>query len=603
MTPPTTFLRSQTPRRAFLLLGTLLLGCQAQQGAPPPAPEALFELAERSVLDWTYRNGMSGELYFPEIVGGGGGWIDFDNDGDLDLYLVQGQRLGPDSAPDPALHDRLYRNDLTPGADAAERRARFTDVTAESGLVTTTSFGMGVAVGDFDNDGWSDLYVTNFGSNQLWHNNGANAAGVVTFTDVTAESGTDDPRWSTSAAFVDIDHDGWLDLYAVSYVDFRIANHDRCVNEAGTPDFCGPRSFLPETDRLWRNQGPDAAGKVRFTDVSATAGLLDAPGPGLGVVTGDFDGNGLVDVYVANDQARNHLWLNLGGDSDGDSDSDGDIRLRESGLESGSAMDSQGRVQASMGVDAGDVDNDGDLDLFMTHLLREVNTLYLGDGNGLFTDRSSAAGLGSPSIGYTGFGTAFLDVDNDGDLDVVAVNGEVRLIPEQQAAGDPFPLRQPNQLFLNQGGVNPLFVDASHRVPALAEPFVSRGVMVGDVDNDGDVDILVTNNEDPVQLLLNQVGHRVSWIGFRLLGAGGRDMLGARVTLRREALAPLRRQVRTDGGYLTARDPRVHFGLDGADALAVEVRWPSGRCESWDAPEAGRYHTLTEGDGRPEETC
>ncbi len=605
----------ETPplRCLALLLATALAGCQTEQPPAPaeaaPAeaataegPDALLEAVEAP--DFVYHNGMSGELYFPEIMGGGGALIDFDNDGDLDLYLVQGGRLGPDAPADTALHDRLYRNDLATGTESAGGRPRFTDVTAESGLAAATGYGMGVAVGDVDNDGWSDLYVTNFGANQLWRNNGPNAAGVVTFTDVTTDSGTDDDRWSTSAAFVDVDHDGWLDLWVVNYVDFRIATHKRCVNESGTPDFCGPRSYQPVTDRLFRGRGPDAAGKIRFTDVSVTAGLLEVAGPGLGVVAADFNDDGLIDIFVANDQARNHLWLNRCVACLSPAGRGG-VQLREAGLDSGSAMDSQGRVQASMGVDAGDIDGDGGVDLFMTPLIRETNTLYLNDGAGFFADRTTATGLGPPSIAYTGFGTALFDADNDGDLDVVAVNGEVRMVPEQQAAGDPFPLRQPDQLFLNQGGADSLFVDASDRVPAFAEPQVSRGAIVGDIDNDGDADLLVTHNEDRVQLLLNQVGQRAPWIGFRVLGAGGQDMLGTRVTLERPGLPQLRRRAHTDSGYLTARDPRVLFGLgDGGDGaeLRVAVRWPSGRCESWDAPATGRYHTLTEGEGR-EETC
>ena len=541
---------------SMLFAAAMLTGCPAGEPTAEAPPEAsvenatekpepvsvLFEPATASGLDFTYRSGMSGELYFPEIMGGGGAWIDFDNDGDLDIYLVQGGHLGSETAE--PMHDRLFRNDL--GAEGP----RFTDVTAEAGLTSMTGYGMGVAVGDVDNDGWTDLYITNFGSNHLLRNNGADGSGVVTFTDITAETGTDDDRWSTSAAFVDVDHDGRLDLYVANYVDFRLSNHKRCVNEAGVADFCGPRSYQPVTDRLWRNLGPDSTGKIRFADMSADIGLLDVEGPGLGVVAADFNDDGRIDLFVANDQARNHLWLN-----------EGDFRLREAGLESGSAMDSQGRVQASMGVDAGDVDGDGDLDLFMTHLLQEVNTLYLNDGNAFFTDRTTSSGLGSPSISVTGFGTSLFDADNDGDLDVVSVNGEVRMVPEQQAAGDPFPLRQPDHLFLNQGAGD--FVDAHERVPVFAEPRVSRGAIVGDVDNDGDTDLLVTYIEDPARLLLNRQGQEQTWIGFRLLG-NGRDMLGAEVTLE-GAGTPLRRRAHTDSGYLTARDPRVLFGLGSHD--------------------------------------
>ena len=575
--------------RLLGLLAAMLAGFRLD--TPPVVAETsvvFFAEAEGSV-DFAYRNGMSGELYFVEIMGGGGAWIDFDNDGDLDLFLVQGHPLGATSPPNKAPHDRLFRNDLPAEGLTGSEVPRFTDVTAESGLAEATGYGMGVAVGDFDNDGWSDLYITNFGANQLWRNNGPNADGVVTFSDVTAETGTDDPRWSTSAAFVDFDHDGWLDLYLVNYVDFTLDNHKQCINEAGARDYCGPRSYQSVSDRMWRNEGPDEAGVVRFTDISAEVGLLDTQGPGLGVVTADFDGNGFVDIYVANDQALNHLWLNLG---------DGDFR--EAGLESGSAMDSRGRVQASMGVDTGDVDGDGDPDLFMTHLLQEFNTLYLNDGGGLFADRTSSTGMGPPSIGHTGFGTALFDVENDGDLDVVVANGGVRIDTVQQAAGDPFPLRQPNQLFLNEDHAGPRFIEASDHVPSFEEPRVSRAAIIGDVDNDGDSDFLVTNIEDSVQLYLNQEGSNV-WVGFRVQGVGGRNMLGAQVTLEAEGLEPMRRQVRTDGGYLTSRDPRVIFGLGNDDwdrvVLQVQVRWPGGHCENWDVARVRRYQTLIEGEG------
>ncbi len=584
-----------------LLGAALLVGCQpptVEETPPPPAkPPVLFELATNTGLEFEHRSGQFGRLLLPEVMGGGGGWIDYDRDGDLDLYLVQGQYLDPEwregsPAAGDVLHDRLYRNELVSADPAVAGRLSFTDVTSQSGLTATSGYGMGVAVGDLNNDGWDDLYVTNLGSNQLWLNEGPGPDGTVSFRDATTVTGTDDPRWSTSAAFVDVDHDGWLDLYVVNYVDFEATSDKRCVTETGTPDYCGPRSYQPVTDRLWRNLGLDAQGEVHFEDLSASAGLLEVAGPGLGVVAGDFDGDGQIDLYVANDQAQNHLWLNP----------DGNGRLREVGLASGSALDSQGRAQASMGIDAGDIDGDGDLDLFMTHLIQEVNTLYLNDGRGLFADRSAATGVGPPSIATTGFGTGLLDVENDGDLDLVVVNGEVRQIPEQRDAGDPFPMKQPNQLFLSDGRNPPTFSDRSQGVPAFADSLVSRGAIVGDVDNDGDSDILVTNLEGRVQLLLNRTGNQAPWLGLELRGRSGRHLLGARAALRVGGQVLSTRWAHSDGGYLTARDPRVLFGL-GRDrrpegsGLEVRIQWPSGVCESWPGLEAGRYHPLTEGSG------
>ena len=576
-----------------VLLGLVMLiffGCQHSQNPLPPV-EVFRDQAQETGLDFVHFNGMSGAYYFSEIVGAGGAFLDYDNDGDLDVYCVQGRMLGQDTpladallppADNRPLRDRLYRNDLAILANG-ERRLRFTDVTAASGIAAT-GYGMGVTTGDYNNDGWIDLYVTNFGANQLWRNNGDG-----TFRDVTQvsgqDSGIDDPRWSTSAAFVDVDRDGWLDLFVVNYTDFRLANHASCVNEQGAPEYCGPNSYSPETDRLLRNLGDGA-----FADISAEAGLLTAPGPGLGVVTADFNADGWIDIYVANDQAHNVLWINQA-----------DGRFREEGLMRGSAVDAQGRAQASMGVDAGDIDADGDLDLFMTHLLNEVNTLYLNDGQGQFFDRTAASGLGAPSIGFTGFGTVLLDVDNDGWLDLIAANGAVRTVPELRAAGDVLPLDQPNQLFLNQAGT---FVDASSRAPVLARPYVSRGAAVGDVDNDGDPDVLVFNNSGPVQLLVNQIGQigqigqTSSWLGVRLVGRSGRDMLGAQVSLVRQGKPPLLRRAHSDASYLAAHDPRVLFGL-GPDETGgqVHVRWPSGGQEEWSELGAGQYHTLVEGQG------
>ncbi|MEM7584676.1 MAG: CRTAC1 family protein [Acidobacteriota bacterium] len=545
-------------------------------------------------LDFVHHNGMSGDLFFSEILGPGSALFDADNDGDLDLYLVQGQMLGAAKTLADAVipwkgeespSDRLFRNELEAGA------LRFTDITSTSGLVSA-EYGMGVAAGDIDNDGWTDLYVTNFGANRLWRNQGLDEQGQVTFRDLTAETGTGDERWSTSAAFLDFDRDGWLDLYVVNYTDFRLTNHQTCFTDLGRTDYCGPKTYRPETDRLFRNLGPGPDGHVEFADVSAEAGLLAAPGPGLGVITVDVDGDGWLDIYVANDQARNHLWINRGVAGSAPT------LFREEALERGCAVDSQGRVQASMGVEAGDVDRDGSPDLFMTHLLREVNTLYLNDGRGRFDDRSAASGLAGPSIGMTGFGAAMLDIEGDGWLDVLTVNGEVRIIKAQRLAGDPLPLRQPNQLFLNREG---RFVDVSDRVPALTVAGVSRGAAVGDVDNDGDPDVVVNNNSEAVQLLINpRDGGGAHWLGLRLVTETGRDALGALVTLTRENEPPLIRWSRTDSSFLVARDPRVVFGLGSNPAVdRVVVRWPNGTHEVFDQLEVDCYQTLRAGDGRP----
>lgn len=570
------------PPAPFLLLATVLwVSCGWEDAAEGSAPALFVDGAQEADLQFTHFNGMSGDYYLAEIMGSGGALFDFDDDGDLDVYLVQGRMLDPSRdeeealLPLPAGHavgDRLFRNELRGEVDEGD--LRFEDVTDISGIVAD-GYGMGVAAGDYDEDGRVDLYVTNLGANQLWHNDGNG-----TFSNVTQRSGTDDRRWSTSAAFVDFDHDGRLDLYVTNYVDFRVANHKVCTTEHGAEEYCGPMSYRPQTDRLFHNRGDGV-----FDDVSGEVGLVSAPGPGLGVVTGDFDDNGWIDIYVANDQAANKLWMNQG-----------EGVFREEALLRGSAVDAQGRAQASMGVDAGDIDGDGDEDLFMTHLLMEVNTLYENDGRGLFKDRTSATGLGPPSLGVTGFGTALLDADGDSWLDVIVVNGAVRTIDRLRAAGDLLPLEQPNQLFLNRSG---RFVDASVGEPALELLHVSRGAAVGDVDDDGDADVLVCNNSGQAQLLLNQTDGRSNWLGLRLVGQSGRDMVGARATLKRTGHPDLVRRAHAASSYLTSSDSRVLFGLgQGEVAARVEVVWPSGRQEHWSGLAARRYHTLIEGQGQ-----
>ena len=456
--------------------------------------------------------------------------------------------------------------------------------------------GWGVTTGDVDNDGWVDFYVTNFGSNQLWKNaSGRSASRTISLQDVTSESGTDDPRWSSSATFLDFDADGWLDLFVVNYTNFTIATHKSCPDARGAPEYCGPRSYRPVTDRLFRNLGPGASGQVQFEDVSAQAGLLEVPGPGLGVVADDFDGDGRIDIYVANDQARNQLWMNRG-----------DGSFEDEALIRGCALDAQGRAQASMGVDAADVDSDGDVDLFMTHLMSETNTLYLNDGKGFFTEQTLSSGLASSSLPYTGFGTGFFDLDNDGKLDLLAVNGEVRTLRDQREAGEALPSRQPNQLFRNVGTTSSLrFEEWTQQAPVLSLALVSRGAAFGDIDNDGDTDVVVQNNNAALQLLENSIGSKARWVGFRAVLPSGRDALGARIGLHAGDRNPLWRSVQTGGSFLSANDPRALFGLGDAanptikGPFVAKVVWPSGEHERFAGLETGRYHTLHQGAGQP----
>jgi hypothetical protein len=575
----------------------LLAACRTEpEPETPAAPEraaagpAVFRDATAEAgLDFVHFNGMSGELYFCEMVGPGAALFDYDGDGDLDVFLVQGHMLGaakevadalfPPRHPLP-LTDRLYRNDTAPGA-----ALRFTDVTAEAGFPANGSsgYGMGVAAGDFDNDGRVDLYVTALGSNRLLKNVGGGA-----FADVTGTSGADDGRWSVSAVFFDYDRDGFLDLYVGNYVSYSVATDKRCRAATGMPDYCGPHSYEPEPDRLFRNRGDGT-----FEDVSAEAGIDREYGAALGVTVADLDADGWLDVYVANDGSANQMWMSRGPGKDGR------VTFANEALLGGSAYNRDGNPEAGMGVAAGDYDNDGDEDLILSHLTQETNTLYDNSGEARFEDATLESGLGAPSWEMTGFGAGFVDYDNDGWLDVLVVNGAVKLIEALVRSGDPYPLHQENHLFHNLGGER--FEEIAGGGEATPPSEVSRGAAFGDVDNDGDTDVLVVNNNGPARLLVNEVGHRRHWLGLRLAdGEGRRDLLGAWI----EAVTPdgtpqsLRRRSATGGSYASASDPRVLVGLGSSAAVSeVRVTWPSGRRETFSVPGVDRYLTLREGTG------
>ncbi|HKE05922.1 MAG TPA: CRTAC1 family protein [Blastocatellia bacterium] len=522
-------------------------------------------------------------------MGAGAALFDYDNDGDLDVYLIQGAMLDekkkPSEAKFPPPKDwkpgaRLFRNELIPSG-----KLRFTDVTEKAGL-GGAGYGMGVATGDYNNDGYVDLYVTNFGSNVLYRNNGDG-----TFTDVTREAGVDDPRWSSSAAFVDYDRDGNLDLFVCNYVDFTIRGNKRCFTPTGEPDYCSPASYRPVPARLFRNEG---GGK--FVDVTQASGVGAAFGPGLGVTCADFNGDGLIDIYVANDGAANLLWINKG-----------DGKFEESGLISGASYGADGVARAGMGVTAGDFDNDGDEDLLVTNLTKEGSTLYRNNGKGLFDDATIEFNLAQPSFHSTGFGVGWFDYDNDGWLDLFTANGAVTLLPALR--GQPYPFHQRNQLFHNEisaasgrePGPQRVFREVTDSAgPAFRLSEVSRAAVFGDIDNDGDIDILVTNNNGPVRLLLNQAAARSHWLQVKLIGVkDNRDGIGAKVAVIRKNSKPLWRRAHTDGSYLAASDPRVHFGL-GAEASieAVGVIWPSGTREMWTNVKVDSMNTLRQGTGK-----
>ena len=554
------------------------------------APAWFVERARESGLDFVHFNGMSGQYYVPENMGPGIGLLDYDNDGDLDVYVVQGQMLGagstlsqalyPPKEPSP-LRGRLYRNDLKVEANGT-RTLHFTDVTDTSGI-DARGYGMGVATGDYNNDGCIDLYLTNFGSNQLFRNN-CNG----TFTDVSKQSGTESRGWSVSASFVDYDQDGWLDLFVGHYLEYTVETDVKCLGRTGERDYCHPSAYRPQPSHLYRNNRNGT-----FSDVTAKAFTGFEFGPVLGATAADFDGDGWIDLYVANDTHENQLWINQRNGT-----------FKNTALLAGVALTIDGQAEASMGVDAGDFDNDGDEDLFVAELTSQGHNLYVNDGAGTFEDRGTPSGVGPLSIAYTGFGAAWLDVDNDGWLDLLVVNGTITAIEAERQAKDLFPQRQRKQLLHNLHDGR--FEDVSGRAgPVFQTEDVGRGAAFGDIDNDGDVDVLVANDSGPTQLLINEIGNRKHWIGLRLVGGTppqlgrGRDMLGARVIIVRKSGPTLTRRARADGSYGSANDPRVLAGLgDTTEAPRVRVRWPSGRVEEWSDVAIDRYTTLKEGSGR-----
>lgn len=569
-------------RRDFVKLGAAAALYPATPFRALADPQEIFtECAKDAGIDFVHFNGMSGAHYYPEVMGSGVALFDFDNDGDLDIFLVQGATLGPKDIsqatfrPQSPLCGRLYRNDSVRHSDGS-CTLKFVDVTEESGI-KATGYGMGVAAADFNNDGWIDLYITNFGHNQLWRNNGNGS-----FTDVTTESGTGVPGWSCSAAFVDFDRDGWLDLFVCNYVDFRFTDPKTCLAPSGAQDYCGPTAFRALPNRLLRNRRDGT-----FEDVTTKSKIGTEFYGALGVLCADFNGDGWPDIFVTNDMRPNQLWINR---CDG--------TFRNDALIAGCALNGDGRPQSSMGIDAGDMFGHGFEDLVITNLTGQYAYLYANDGKGWFEDRSFGSGLASATRPYTGFGVSMFDYDNDGYLDLLMVNGAVTMIEDQMRKNSLYPLAQANLLFHNNGSGQ--FENVTDRAGAsFSQLEVGRGAAFGDIDNDGDIDVVLVNNSGPARLLVNNLGHKKPWIGFRMIGNKfSRDMLGTRVAVFRRNAPTLWRRVHSDGSYCSSNDPRVLFGLgEGTDIIKVQAHWISGRVEEWTGLPLGKYTTLREGSG------
>jgi len=554
-------------------------------GAPARAAELRFrEVAAELGVRFEHRHYGIGEKYMPENMGSGVAVLDYDGDGRLDLFFVQGTPLVAGAAATARQADggdRLFHQ----RADGT-----FEDRTEAAGIVEN-GYGMGVAFGDIDRDGDLDLYVTNYGPNLLWRNRGDGR-----FEDATIEAGvataplpSGAPSWSSAAGFFDADGDGDLDLYVARYLDFAIERHKFCGNaQARIRAYCHPDVYDGVPDVLYRNDGHG-----RFTDVSREAGLLATPNDkGLGVLLADFDRNGTQDVYVANDSTPNYLYLN-----------DHDGRFREQALLAGVAVDGTGAPEASMGVELGDLDGDGDPEIFLTHLDEETNTLYRPLPPGeysvrvpLWTDATESFGLGAPSLPWVGFGTVFFDPDDDGDLDVFVANGHIIDNIDQFAPGRAH--RQPAQLFVNPG--KPPLVEAPREVLDL-EPLVGRGAIAADLDRDGDEDLVVTQNGGRALILRNDTTGRGHSLVVRLQPTTTNPQgFGATVLLRVADRAFLR-WLKSSTSYLSQGPPEVHFGLGRAAAAdSVEVVWPNQKTDVVRGPlEAGRAHVVVEGSSGP----
>ncbi|SRR5579883_1278451 len=560
-----------------ILIGTILcitIGCRppeatspAQEGADDPV--WFHDATEDVGLDFVHEAGPVGSYFMPQIMGSGGAALDFDNDGRLDLYLVQ------NGGPNSSARNRLFRQ-RTDG--------RFEDVSAGSGL-DIAGYGMGAAVGDIDNDGWVDVYVSEYGGGRLFRNRGNG-----TFEDITRTAGVAQPSWGTSCCFVDYDRDGWLDLVVVNYVDYDPGF--QCGPANGIKDYCHPRVFPGTSMRLFHNRGRDAGGRWRgFEDVTQSAGVAK-PGPGLGVACADFNGDGWPDILAANDARPNHLWINRKNGS-----------FVEEAATLGVAYNGLGNTASNMGVTLGKMGDSDGLSLFITHLTEETHTLWQRGERGFFRDRTIAAGLANTIWRGTGFGTILVDFDLDGAPDIAVVNGRVARsrgeLPSQSGL-DPYwlPYAERNQLFLNDGQGR--FRDISRGNHAFCGSFaIGRGLIWGDFDGDGRVDVVATNVAGPARFYRNVAERRGHWLLVRAVDLGlHRDAYGAVVTVQ----AGTRRWtsfVNPGQSYLSSGDPRAHFGLGPAESVdTIRIDWPDGLAEVFPGTKADRVVRLERGQGQ-----
>lgn len=563
MGPPPLLLPQLALRRIFanLCIPVLSLALPACSGsAKTVTPSVVFrDVAQNSGLHFDHWTGARGEYYYVETFASGAALVDIDGDGWLDAYLPNGASLnGSTDGLSPV--NRLFRNG-TAGCDSL----LFRDITASSGA-GHPGYGMGCVAGDYDNDGDQDLYLTNYGPNALLRNRGDGS-----FDDLSQRLGVDDPRWGTGSGFLDYDADGDLDLFCVNFVDFSPENNVIC-RRGEVRTYCDPTSYQPVGDLLYRNDG------TAFTEVTTSTGV-GLVARGLGVALADLDSDGDTDIYVANDGQMNFLYRNDGG------------LFTEVGLEWGVRFNAHGRAEASMGVDVGDYDGDGHPDIAVASFSRETNTVYRSTGLGYMADVSGALGVDDASFFGLTFGLRFLDVDNDMDLDLFAANGHV--LDRIEAIDGDVTHAQPDQLLLYD---DLRFSPPVPLSPGLLLPGVSRGAASGDVDNDGDLDLLVSINGGRARLLQNSGGSSRNWLLVALVGRDQRDAMGSRV----EVAAGGRSQVRerqSGGSYLSSHDPRLHFGLGPYSEADVTVSWPDGTVETHLGVGANQVLTLHQGPG------
>ena len=512
-------------------------------------------------IHWQHVDGRSGQKYFMETLGSGAAFFDYDGDGDADLYFVNGAPL-PGYVSQEIPTNCLYQNN----GDGT-----FTEVTEETG-VGDTGYGHGCAVGDYNNDGKLDLYVTNYGTNRLYRNNGDG-----TFTEIAESAGVTEPRWSTSCAFADYDRDGNLDLYVVNYIVFDIDENPWCgLKEKGIRAYCEPDNFIAQSDTLYRNNGDGT-----FTDVTKTAGIYNTTGKGLGVVWGDYDNDGALDIYVANDSTENLFYRN-----------NGDGTFEEIGFMVGVALSEDGAAENGMGTAFGDWNNDGWLDLTVTNYALQTNTLYHNDADGFFTDATAMTKTAQLTYPYLGWATAFIDYDNDGYQDLFVANGHLHEnLAEIELEGT---YGQRNLLFRNN--YDNTFTEVSETLgPGMKLADVSRGATFADYDLDGDIDIVVTNSNTAPRLLRNDGGNRKNWLQIRLIATNGStDAIGTRVKITTGKLTQIR-EVRSGDGYLSQQDLTLHFGIGDYEQVdSIEVQWQTGTKQLIESVPANQVLSLEE---------